>query len=97
MSFDRGMSFDRTLGFDGRMGLDRRSGLNGSRGYDRSVGFDRRVGFGRWWQRRRSDWRFFLSGQPRRLAASFRLIENAGDGGQRIVGRVALAHNSASG
>jgi hypothetical protein len=39
----------------------------------------------------------FFGYRPFRFATDFRLIENAGNRCQRIVGRVALTHNSASG
>ena len=65
-------------------------------GLDWRVGLDRGLRLVRGRQRRRGDLPF-VNRWPNRLAVSFRLIENAGNGRQRIVGRVALTHNSASG
>jgi hypothetical protein len=76
------------MSLDWRMGVDRRMGL------DRGLCLDRGLRLDRQW--RRGSWSF-LDDRPFRLATGFRLIENAGNRRQRIVGRVALTHDSASG
>jgi hypothetical protein len=69
---------------------DRRGSL------DRRVGLDRGLRLDRSRQWRRENLPFFAD-RPNRLAMDFRLIENAGDRRQRIIGRVTLSHDSASG
>ena len=105
------MSFEKRVSLKRWVGLELRRGLEWWRGLERWWGLKRRRSVKRRWYRERwrrfERWRAFqrrrrgrhiLNGRPYPLARDHRrLIENAGDGCQCVVGRVVLTHDSASG
>jgi hypothetical protein len=93
------MRFKRCMGLKGRRDLERWRDLKRWRSLKRRRNCERGRRFERWrlFERRRRS-RHVLNCRPFPLAGDHRrLVENAGDSCERVVGRVALTHDSASG